>query len=250
MTGTSFMPDRFVLANGLTVLTQHKRGTQAVSLGLSFAAGATFDPQGREGLASLVARGLTRGTGARNKHQIGEVLDDRGAHMAGSAGRHTAGIGARCRRADLESILALLAECVRTPTFPDAEVERMRGDRLTALREDEDDPATVVGNVLRELIYPAGHPYARRSRGTTGSITAVTAAELREFHARHFDLSAAAFVVVGDLNSQQVRDAVSEAFGSPACSKRWSSWRTRLRSTSPSGMRGFDAAIRATTPLR
>jgi zinc protease len=212
MSFSSFAPTRWVLANGLTVLTQQKPSTQAVSIGLSFAAGGAFDADDRAGLATLVARGLTRGTRDRSKTQIGEVLDDRGAHLGGTAGRHTAGLGARCRRADFDAILDLLAECATLPTFPDAEVERIRGDRLTALREDDDDPATVVGNVLRELIYPGGHPYGRRLRGTVETVSAIGADDLRRFHSDHYDLSAASLVIVGDLPPDGVLASVCRAF--------------------------------------
>lgn len=212
MSGASFAPSRWVMDSGLTVLTQRKPSTEAVSIGLSFPAGASFDPAESEGLATLVARGLTRGTAARTKLQIGEILDDRGAHLAGTAGRHTAGLGARCRLADFETILGLISECARESVFPDAEVDRIRGDRLTSLREDEDDPATVVGNVVRELIYPEGHPYARRLRGTVASVSGVDAGQLRRFHEQHYGLASASLVIVGDLEPAQVLETVHEAF--------------------------------------
>jgi zinc protease len=204
--------DRRVLANGLTLLSHRRTPTEAVSVGLSFAAGAAADPPGKEGLATLVARGLMRGTVSKDKLAIGTVLDDRGAHMGGSAGRHSAGLGARCRTADFEAIMSLLAECATTPTFPEAEVERLRGDRLTALREADDDPASVVGRSLREIIYGEEHPYGRRLRGTAGTIGSIVADDLRAHHARGFDPAGALLIVVGDLEPERVADAVGSAF--------------------------------------
>lgn len=196
----SLAPLRRTLDNGLTVLAQANPASSAVSVSLSVAGGACLDPAGKEGLTTLMARGLTRGTRGRDKHQIGAVLDDCGALLSGSAGRHSAGIGARCRVEDLGAILDLVADCAGASVFPDEEFVRLRGDRLTSLQEDEDDPATVVGHVLRELSYAPEHPYSRRAYGTAGSVASLSADDLRQLHAATFVADRALLVIVGGVD--------------------------------------------------
>lgn len=200
MSAPAFAPQRIVLPGGLTLLHQHNPVSSAVTVTLTFAAGSIFDPEGREGLATLMARGLTRGTSTRDKAQIGDVLDDRGAHLSGTAGRHTAGLVAKARDVDFERLLELVFDCARDAQFPDDEVRKMRGDRLTALREDDDDPATVVARDVRPLLYPEGHPYGRRHRGTTESIGALSADDLRRFRADHLVPGRGLLVVVGGVD--------------------------------------------------
>lgn len=211
MSAPAFAPTRHRLPNGLTLLHQCNPVSTAVTISLSFAAGSTLEPAGREGLASLMARGLTRGTERHDKAAIGEILDDRGAHLAGTAGRHTAGLVAKARDVDFEALLDLAIECARLANFPDEEVRKMIGDRVTSLREDDDDPATVVGKVIRELIYPEGHPYGRRHRGTVESAQAVGADDLRSFRERHLRPEHGALIVVGGVESARALEAATRS---------------------------------------
>lgn len=206
-------PVRRVLGNGLTVIHQHNPASAAVTISLSFPAGSALDPEERSGLASLVARGLTRGTSRRTKQEIGEVLDFRGAHLAGQAGRHTGGLVAKARCEDFEVVLELAIECARCSAFPEAEVAKLVGDRLTALREEDDDPSVLAGRLLRELIYSPGHPYARRHLGTAESVSAIAPEELRRFHGARFRPAQGLLVVVGGVEAEPALEAIERIAG-------------------------------------
>src|SRR6185369_15875143 len=54
-----------VLANGLHVLVVESHKQPIVSLSLNFPAGSIRDPNGKEGLADMVAGLLTKGAGTR-----------------------------------------------------------------------------------------------------------------------------------------------------------------------------------------
>ncbi len=206
-------PQRRVLANGLVVIVQEQPGLESVVVRLSVAAGAVFEQADEAGLASLVARGLTRGTATRSKEQIGELLDFSGALLSGGGNRHTATLAGRCRAADLDALVELVAECAATATFPDEEVGKLIGDRLTLLREEEDDPAAVVMNTLREQLYPPEHPYARPVAGRRDSVAALTPERLRSFHRRHYAPDRACLVLVGDVTAARALALAEGRFG-------------------------------------
>ena len=203
---------RTELDNGLVIMHQANHASPAVTVSLSVAAGACFETPAQAGLATLMARGLTRGTEVRDKAAVGEVLDFRGAHLGGSAGRHTAGMVAKSRAEDLPEVMALLAECSRRPTFPEVEVGKLVGDRLTALREDLDDPAVMAMHGLRHLVYPATHPYAARLAGTEATVAGICADDLRAFHARFFGPSAALLVIAGNVDTAAALSIARDAF--------------------------------------
>lgn len=234
MSATAFEPCRVPLPGGLTLLYQHNPVSSTVAITLTFAAGSIFDPPEHEGLATLVARGLPRGTSTRDKVAIGQVLDDRGAHLSGTAGRHTAGLVAKSRDVDFERLLELVFDCARGAQFPDDEVRKMRGDRLTALREDDDDPATIVARDIRPLLYPEGHPYARRHRGTVDSVEAMVADDLRTFRAEHLRPARGLLVVVGGVERARVEQEAA----------RWAAgWHDGSDGESPGGLRAALPAV-------
>ncbi len=229
--GKAFSPLRSRLDNGLTVLCQRNPASAAVSATLNVVAGATLEVSASAtggladstdglstgsplGLASLVARGTTRGTMRRSKQEIGELLDFVGADLAGDAGRHAAGIGVRGRPADFEPLLELLAEVAREPEFPQREISQIKGDRVTSLREAADDPAHVMDTAFRELIYPAEHPYATPARGTVESVDALGRDDFVAFHAAHYRPEASLLVIVGNVDEHSALEAAERGFGS------------------------------------
>jgi zinc protease len=213
-----FAPERFTLPNGLVVLHQSNPTSPAVSISLRVAAGACFETAATAGLANFSASMLKRGSERRSKKEIGEVLDFTGGHLGSSAGRHTAGVGAKARSADFEQMLELVAECASTPTFPASQVEKMRGDLQTAIHEDDDDTRQVAMDGLREISYAGDHPYSRRVVGTEETISRHRREDLVDFHARHFHADRGVLVIVGAVDLERVTAAAEGFFSTWAAS--------------------------------
>lgn len=212
-TAVEFRPTRVELENGLTVLHQANPLSPAVTVRLAVVAGAVHEEPAAAGKGRFCAGLLDRGTGRRSKAEIGEVLDFTGATLSTSGGRHLSTLRAKCRATDFEEILELLAECAREPSFPADEVEKVRGDILTGLREDADNTRAVAVERFRELVYAAEHPYSRKVSGSEESVAGIERDELAEFHARHYRPGAAALVVVGAVDAERAVAAAREAFG-------------------------------------
>ncbi len=208
----NFEPTRFVLPNGVTVLTQDNPSSPAVTVSIRLAAGAAFESRQTMGLAGFTAAMLKRGTAKRSKAEIGELLDFTGALLSAGASRHTAGVGTKSRAADFTHMIELLAECVITPAFPVAETEKLRGDILTAIYEDADDTRQISTDLLRASIYPEEHPYAWRLLGTEETIRHIGRDDLAAFHETHFGPGGAVVVVVGAVDAESVTEAVTGAF--------------------------------------
>jgi zinc protease len=199
-------PVRRSLANGVVVLAKETRTTPAVTILVGLGAGAYYDPTGREGSAALLARVLDRGTERHSEAEIADELDGRGASLSVMAGRHQLTVSATCLSEDFETIFALVGDVIRRPLLDAREVETRRAELLTAILQDEDDPASVAVDVLMGRLYPQ-HPYGRRPRGTPQTVGRITREHLVEFHQRWFTPEGTTVVVVGDVDADTpVRD--------------------------------------------
>src|SRR3982751_6014818 len=63
------------LANGLHILLVESKRQPVVSLALMLPAGDSYDPTGKEGLATLAASLVTKGAGARNADQVAAAIE-------------------------------------------------------------------------------------------------------------------------------------------------------------------------------
>jgi len=206
-------PTRHVLDNGLTVLSKHTPVTPAVTINASIRAGAAYDPPECPGLAHFLSKTIDRGTAARTADQIAEALDSRGVSLATAVTRQVLSLTCTCLTEDFEAILAQLADIIIQPVFPDAEVESRRGEVITLIRQDEDNPAPVAVDGLMEALYGNGHPYGRRLRGTVEAVERIDSAALRAFHQARVRPASVSVAVVGDVDPQRAADAAARVFG-------------------------------------
>jgi zinc protease len=206
-------PTRIALENGAVVLAQGTTTHPAVTLLVAVRAGSGHDPAERVGLAHFVSKVIDRGTALRSADEVAEALDGRGVSLNSSVGRHLLTLGCTCLAEDFGDMLELVADIVRHPIFPSDEVETRRGEIVTAIRQDEDSPATVAFDGLMGLLYPDGHPYGRRTKGTLASVEAMTRQDLVDFHAARFSPAGLMVVIVGDVPAARAVAAAERAFG-------------------------------------
>src|SRR5580765_6805732 len=163
-------PARIRLGNGATLLVKQTTTTPAVTIGLSMRAGSIADPPGQAGLTWLLSRVIDRGTTTRSAADIAEELDSRGITLSILVTRHLFTLVCTCLADDFEPVLALLGDIVMSPSLPEEEIATRKGEVITSIRQDDDNPAIRATEALMAALYPNGHPYGRRTKGSIGVI--------------------------------------------------------------------------------
>jgi zinc protease len=196
----------------MVALVQRNEGSRTVSVRGEVRAGAVNEPAERTGLSAFTGASLIRGTERRSFQEIVATTEALGASVNAGGGMHSSGFGGRALSEDLPLVLEILSDMLRTPTFPAQEVERLRGQFLMGLRENEQDTRVQASRVVRSLMFPPEHPYSRLSSGTPDTVAAITREDLAAFH-RLYHPAAAMVAVVGDVDPARVIDDLERAFG-------------------------------------
>jgi zinc protease len=205
-------PARQVLPNGVTVISKETRTTPAVTIYAALFTGTIYDPPDLSGVAHFASRMLDRGTVTRTGDQIAEELDSRGVSLAISINRHAISLVCNCLVEDFETILEILGDIITRPTFPATEVDTRRGEIVTMLRQDEDNPATRAADALMRALYGDAHPYGRPMRGTLDTVEKIDGPALRRFHRERFAPGALSLALVGDIDARRGMDAAAATF--------------------------------------
>jgi zinc protease len=206
-------PTRVVLDNGAVVLAKRSTATPAVTLHAMITAGNIHDPVDLPGAAYFVGRMLDRGTAAMTADQIAEELDNRGVSLQVRVTRHATLVTVDCLSEDFDAILDLLADVVQCPIFPEEQISLRRGETLTRLRQDEDNPAVRAVEELLPLLYGPAHPYSWRPRGTVASVERIDRTILQDFHRAWFAPGRLSLAVVGDVEQSRAVEAAARSFG-------------------------------------
>jgi zinc protease len=206
-------PVRVALPNGTTLLTKHTAMTPAVSISLAVRAGSAADPAGAAGTAWLLSRVIDRGTATRSAAEIAEELDSRGITLTIAVTRHLFSLVCTCLADDFEPVLSLVGDILMSPSVPDEELATRKGEVITSIRQDEDNPAVRATEALMALLYPGGHPYGRRTKGSIATVESLTRDRLLQLHASRFAPGALTAVIVGDVERSRAADAATNVFG-------------------------------------
>lgn len=206
-------PQKLVLANGATVVVLPNPSSRTVSVEGFFRAGGLADPPGKDGLAGTVAALLDAGTTKRNKLAFATAREDLAAQISFGAGQSTTSASGRSLTADFPALLALMAEALTSPSFPEEELAKMKRRSIAAIKSGEDQPGTRASRAMGQAIYPPGHP--NRPLNPDEEIKAVesiTREDLVAFHKRYLGPNQLNLVVVGPVEPQAVARAVEAAF--------------------------------------
>jgi len=204
---------RCELSNGITVLVRENHSSPSVVMGGYLSVGACDERPEQAGLASFTASALMRGTTNRTFDQIYEELESAGASVGISGATHTTGFGTKSLAEDLPLMLDILADVLRHPTFPNDEVEKLRGEILTDLEERAHDTRRMASLIFSELAYPEAHPYARSCAGYIETISELSRDDLVGFYAGGYGPQGMVIVVVGAVRTAEALTQIEAAFG-------------------------------------
>jgi zinc protease len=209
--------DRSRLPNGLGLITAHLPDRPLLVGHLLFhgpGAGATGEPAERAGATVLAARAMTEGTRRRDAVELIEASERLGAELAADSGWDSFAVSVEVPRARLAAALELLAEVALEPSFPDAEVQRLRDERLNDLLQARAEPRRRVERAFAETLYAQGAAYARPQGGTEETVPGLDRDILAARHAALLDPSNATLVLAGDLTGIDARRLAEATLGS------------------------------------
>ena len=207
------VPQTFRLANGLTVLYTERPGLPIVAANLVVRSGSELNPVDRPGLANFTAAMLSEGTATRSALQIADESAQLGATLSTTSTMDSSQVTLRALHDNFAPALALMADVVLHPSFPQEEIQRQRKSRLGSLAQQRDDPAIVAGTVMAAALYGNRHPYGFTEIGTEKSIQTMSRDELMAFWKQNFVPNNAALIVAGSITGAELKPLVERAFG-------------------------------------
>jgi zinc protease len=133
--------------------------------------------------------------------------------MALTVTRHLFSLVCTCLAEDFEAVMALVGDIVKAPAVPEDELATRKGEMLTAIRQDQDNPAVRAVEALMALLYPPPHPYGLPAKGSPDVVERLTRDRLLSLHAARFAPSELSVVVVGDVETARASSVVAGVFG-------------------------------------
>ncbi|WP_373430215.1 M16 family metallopeptidase [Streptomyces sp. V1I1] len=206
-------PERGTLDNGLTVLRCHRPGQQVVAVEICLDAPLDAEPEGLDGVATIMARALSEGTDKHSAEEFAAELERCGATLDSHADHPGVRVSLEVPVSRLPKALGLLAEALRAPAFADSEVERLVRNRLDEIPHETANPGRRAAKELSKQLFPASLRMSRPRQGTEETVARIDSAAVRGFYEAHVRPATATAVIVGDLTGVDLDAVLADTLG-------------------------------------
>jgi len=198
--------EEFTLANGLKVIVVENHKLPQVSYSLTIDRDPIMEGE-KSGLSGIAGSLLATGTTGKTKAQIDDAVDFLGANLS------TGGTGgfASSLTKHTDKILALFSEVILSPSFPEAEFDKLKTQTLSGLQTEKDDPNAISGNVSKVLTYGKDHPYGEITNEIT--VSNLTLDDCKQYYQTYFQPGNSYLVIVGDITPADAKAKAEKYFG-------------------------------------
>jgi zinc protease len=201
------------LSNRLPVWIVERHEVPVVHVNLVVLSGTGDDPPGKFGIANLTASLLTEGAGSRSALEIADAVDFLGADLVTNSGSDASAVRLNVPVARLAAALPIMADVALRPTFPQAELDRQKVQRLSSIIQARDDPSAIDQRGFARVVYGPTHRYGTALAGSAQNISAFTVDDVRAYYRSAYQPANAALIVVGDVTPDRVMPLLETSFG-------------------------------------
>ncbi len=203
---------RTVLNNGIVVLVTENPAADIIAARIFIRAGSCYENQEQAGLAHLLSAVLTKGCEGLSSLEIAEQVESVGASLGADTATDYFLLSLKTVTSDFAEILSLAGRILRSPTFPETQVELERRIALQDIRSQQEQPFTIAFDQLRDAMYQ-NHPYARSVLGSEATMSRLTRKDLVQYHQTYFRPDHVVISIAGRITPENAIALVEGIFG-------------------------------------
>jgi predicted Zn-dependent peptidase len=204
--------EKVVFKNGLTVLLLEKHGVPIVNFAALVKTGSAADPPGEEGLASITAQLLRKGTRKRTAQQFAADADFTGGSFEAEASADFSTVQGEFLNKDLTRGLELFSDALLHPVFPQAEADKLLAQSLDGVRAAKDEARSVLGTYYKAYLFN-GNGYGRTADGDEISLTKIHRDAIVKFYESYYAPGNIILAVAGDFQAADMKKKLEDVFG-------------------------------------
>lgn len=203
------------LSNGLKLVVAQRTAVPLVEMSLIADAGYAADLGTAPGTASMAMAMLDEGTTSREALDISAEQERLGAQISASASLDVSQIRLSAIKPKLRESLALWADVIRNPTFPQSELDKLRQRWLANIAQEKARPVSLGIRVLPPLLYGDNHAYGQplTGSGTEASIAAMSRDDLVAHYNTWVRPDNATLLIVGDTTLDEITPLLEAELG-------------------------------------
>lgn len=206
---------RATLPGGLRLaLLPKKTRNEIVHATLILRFGDEKSLRNRGWINQFVGAMLLRGTTQHTREQIKESFDRlKAAVWVNGANPSSTTVSVKTTRANLPEVLRLVAESLRSPSFPESEFATLKEEIAANLESGKSDPAMIGERAFRRHLNPyqkGDVRYAPEHQEELEQVEQTTIEDVKKFYSDFYGTANAQLGVIGDFDENEISKLAEE----------------------------------------
>lgn len=198
-------PTTFSLPNGLKVFVVENHKLPRVAFNLVLDRDPLLEGD-KAGYVDIAGQLMRAGTQTRTKEQLDEAVDFIGATLNTSP----TGVYGLSLTKHTPKLLSLMADVIMNPSFPQAELDKLKKQTKSGLAAQKDNPNAIISKVSDVVMFGKNHPYGEQT--TEATVDRITVADCQNYYNTYFRPNIGYLAVVGDITPAEAKTMVEKAF--------------------------------------
>lgn len=196
------------LSNGARIIWQRDPRLPRIGLSLRSLGGPAYEPQGKEGITSLLSTLLTKDTRHHSAREIARIMENNGGFFYEGSGNNSFHLSMDMMPDFCSHGIDLLQQAILEPAFNETTFARERSAQIAALCEQKDEVLDVARTSMRRHFF-APHPLAHDPLGNIAAVESINPADIRAHYQRLITGSNTVMVATGDFDPDKLLPKLS-----------------------------------------
>jgi zinc protease len=202
-------PVELKLSNGMRLLVVENHKVPTITLQLAIPSGTLQDPEDMRGIAEATAALIRLGTKTRDAKALAEAMADVGASINFFPGQDRGSVSVSSLTENFDAALALLADILLNPTFPQDELDKWKTRQKSNLQQAKTNPGSLAMERTFKVLYP--NDARQYTLPTAASIDKITREKVIEHYKTYYVPSGELAGVAGDITPKDAAAKLEKA---------------------------------------
>lgn len=204
--------ETFTTDNGITFFLVEDNELPLINVNARIRTGGVLNPNEKTGLASITGTVMrSGGTEQYPADSLNILLENRAASIETGISFTSGSASMDVLREDFEDLLPVFIDVLTNPAFPEDKIELAKKQTKSSISRRNDNAQQIGVREFQRLIYGEDSPYGRNTEYET--VNNITREDLVNFHDEHFEAENMMVGVVGDFNSEEMKQKLESTFG-------------------------------------
>lgn len=200
---------KYQLSDGATMLYTPNSSNDIIAISIYAKGGQLLDKIA--GTANLTAATMMKGTKNYTSLELSQVLEDNGIKIVPSVGADAFSVTVLTTKDEYDKTMELLNEVVNNAVFDDYEIEKVKSDKLSAIKTNKDVPIKQAIEEYRDMIYK-NTPYSISSKVLEKNIPNIKKSDIIEYYNKIFNPKNIVISINGNIDKEKTIQDLNKIF--------------------------------------